>query len=528
MRSLKLVLLLFFLTFAVSCGQQKKYIEYKVKKGETMRTIAKKLDMKTRDLLRLNPDVSRRPDANTIIIVPNKKGVNTKVDTKKEKEIVDQVDQKDENKEESTIENDTDDAFKGFVTHKVKKGDTFYSLTRFYNVTEEDLKTLNPVLSEGLKLGQIIKIKPKEEDEENLFYQDDIKEGIHLKVALLLPFRAKKYDTLTPEKIFKKNKLTNIVTDFYLGAALAIDSLKKQGVVISLQVYDTEKKNTKIREILSENNLNENDVIIGPMYASEAKITANKVAIPVVFPVFSKSQSTFASSKLIKTAPDKEEYATTLVDYLKSEYHGENIVIVSDKWKRAATIKTMLSSHDSIDEIKIITPEKGYIAKERLIKLLSPNQNNWILLATSNNVVASDAINSLISLPEEMKVRVFAVEKGTIYDKIDNQRLAQIGFTFVTDTFVDENSFATQLFNQQYQEKNNTFPSYFATKGFDITYDVLMRLASGNPLKSTFKKGVSYRVESKFDFDKSLFKPTKNKGLFIVKYNPDLTLTRLK
>jgi len=527
MKSLKLVLLLFFLTFAVSCGQQKKYIEYKVKKGETMRTIAKRLDMKTRDLLRLNPDVGRRPNANTVIIVPNKKGVVAKDDLKKEKEI---VVQKDENKEESAIENDTDATFKGFVTHKVKKGDTFYSLTRFYNVTEEDLKALNPVLSEGLKLGQIIKIKKieSENESEKTLYFDDIKEGIHLKVALLLPFRAKKYDTLSPEKIFKKNKLTNIVADFYLGAALAIDSLKKQGVKISLQVYDTEKKNTKIREILSKNNLNENDVIIGPMYASEAKITANKVNIPVVFPVFSKSQSTFTSSKLIKTAPDKKEYATTLVDYLKSEYHGENIVIVSDKWKRAATIKTMLSSHDSINEIKIITPEKGYIAKDRLMKLLSPTQNNWILLATSNNVVASDAINSLISLPEEVKVRVFAVEKGTIYDKIDNQRLAQVALTFVTDTFVDENSFATQLFNQQYQEKNKAFPSYFATKGFDITYDVLMRLASGNPLKRTFKKGVSYRVESKFDFDKSLFKPTKNKGLFIIKYNPNLTLTRLK
>jgi len=46
MRELKLILFFCLLTFAVSCGQQKKYVEYKVAKGETMRSIARKLDIK--------------------------------------------------------------------------------------------------------------------------------------------------------------------------------------------------------------------------------------------------------------------------------------------------------------------------------------------------------------------------------------------------------------------------------------------------------------------------------------------------
>ena len=77
MRELKLILFLCLLTFAVSCGQQKKYVEYKVAEGETMRSIARKLDMKTKDLRRLNPDVRRRPAPNTIIIVPNTKSLAT-------------------------------------------------------------------------------------------------------------------------------------------------------------------------------------------------------------------------------------------------------------------------------------------------------------------------------------------------------------------------------------------------------------------------------------------------------------------
>ncbi len=534
MKSLKLVLLLFFLTFAVSCGQQKKFIEYTVKKGETMRTIAKRLDMETKDLRRLNPDVRRRPKPNTVIIIPNKKQV--KAIDNKEKEVIVVDEKKDENPVD-TDENPTD-VTRDFLLHKVIKGDTFYSLTRFYNVSEEHLKKLNPILSAGLKLGQIIKIKSIvtdiDEIDEEILYQDEIDTNKTLKVALLLPFRAKKYDSIATREIFKqkksakREKLVNIVTDLYLGAEIAIDSLRKQGVTIELNAYDTEKKNSKIRTILANKNLNDNDVIIGPLYSSEAVMVANKVKIPVVIPVYSKSQETFTSSKLIKTAPEKKAYLNYLIEYIKETYQGENIVIVSDKYARASAIKSMLLTHDSITTVQAIYPVKGYVKKELFLKLLKPKVKNWVIIATDDNVLASDAMNTLISLPEETTAKVFAVEKGAAFAGIDNLKLANIEFTYVSDVFLNENAAAVKIFDTQYRVKNNTYPSYYASKGFDITYDVLVRLASGEKLKNTFHKGVSYRLISKFNYDKKLFKATSNNGLFIVKYNLNLTLTRLK
>ena len=65
-------------------------------------------------------------------------------------------------------------------------------------------------------------------------------------------------------------------------------------------------------------------------------------------------------------------------------------------------------------------------------------------------------------------------------------------------------------------------------KDLILYYDVGMRLASGNKLKQTFKNGTSYRLESKFDYTKDLFKTTSNKGIYILEYNPDLTINRLK
>jgi len=523
MRELKLVLLLCLLTFAVSCGQQKKYIEYKVAKGETMRTIAKILDIKTRDLLRLNPDVSRRPAPNTIIIIPNKKQPLLEVKDSLVKLPVDSV--------KDTIVTTVNP--EEFLMHTVKKGDTFYNLTRFYNVSQEELIALNPELSEGLKLSQEIKIKPIRVNEvEDGIYEDKIQDEVSLKVALLLPFIASAYDTVSADDIFDNSRLANYVSDFYLGAELAIDSLKSQGISIDLKVFDTGRNSSKIDSILKVNDLDENDVIIGPLYSEEASFVAKKIKKPIVFPVFSKNQAKFKSSTIIKTAPEKKVFSDALANHLKEVYKEGSLTIVSDgkpdSEAHALKISTVLQSLDSVKEVHILKATEGYIEKERFLEVFKPLTNNWVVLASTENVLVSDVINSVISLPDSITAKVFSIEKSSTYDRISNNKLAKLGFTYVSDRFVDESSTSTAVFNKQYIAKNNTLPSFYATKGFDITYDVLMRLASGDQLKESFQKGTSYRVESKFKYSKQLFETTENKGLFIIQYNEDLTLTRLK
>jgi LysM repeat protein len=533
MKHLQFFVFLCILTFTVSCGQQKKYIEYTVKEGETMRMIAGNLDIKTKDLLRLNPDISRRPGANTVIVIPNKKMTKTTKD--KVEKPVNIEPTKDEIKERK--DKILEELNKNFVVYEVKKGDAFYSLTRFYNVTQEELISLNPELSEGLKTGQIIKIKPREvgEEVENSIYEDLIKENVALKIALLLPFRANEYDTITFKDIFKnKGALANIVTDFYLGAEIAIDSLRKQGINIELNVFDTQQNSTKINTILNENNLNKNDVIIGPLYSEEAKLVANNVNIPIVFPVYSKNQSKFSSSKLIKTSPEKKIFREELVTYIKDNFNKGNLIVVGDGKTdsniASSSIKKSLEAHDSISKVHLLKPKNGngYINKDRFLEILEPNTKNWVVLTTNDNVMVEDAINSLISLPDFTNIKVFTYDKGKAFDSVDNFKLAKIGFTYVSDKYVDEASYTTQLFNKQYYKKNNALPSFYATNGFDITYDILIRLASGNNLKSTFKEGASFRVEAKFDYTNKPFGLSENNGLFIVQYNEDLTLTRLK
>jgi len=533
MKHLKFFVFLSILTFTISCGQQKQYIKYRVKEGESMRIIANRLDVNTSELLRLNPGVGRKPLADTFIVVPNNK-TSSSDESGKDKITAGQDDKVNGDLDVEFKDNIVAEGDKRFVGYQVKKGDTFYGLTRFYNVSKEEMIALNPELTEGLKENQIIKIREIEEGDvfENQIYDDVIKEDISLKMAMLLPFRTDQNEFLNSKDIFLKSKLANIVADFYLGAEIAIDSLKKQGVKVELNVFDTQRSNSQIQTILAENNLNDNDVIIGPLYSEQVNLVVNNVNVPVVLPVYSKNQSKYSSSKLIKTSPNKTIFRDGLITYINDNFTQGNLILVVDGSSASNAsndiMKKAFQAHDSISYVNVLKPIKGYIEKTRFLEILKPNTENWIVLTSNDDVLVADAINSLISLPEDINVRLFAVDKGDAFDKIDNFKLAKVNLTYVSDEFIDETSRTTQLFNKQYYSRNNVLPSFYATKGFDITYDVLIRLASGKKLKSTFKDGASFRIESKFDYTSKAFGSVDNNGLFIVQYQDDLTLIRLK
>ncbi|WP_435264076.1 LysM peptidoglycan-binding domain-containing protein [Tenacibaculum sp. nBUS_03] len=618
MKKLQFLILIGILSFTISCGQQKRYVSYKIQEGETMRDVANRLDMKTKDLLRLNPDVGRRPNANTVIVIPNPKikTNNSSSDSKEDYAVVVEDDkpketettnneQENENSEnnntdvyqttviksyethevkpgetvyrltklydiskdelcklnpefpeivnnilsigqilkvkaiEETVTVNKEEVLKQYLTHTVKSKETVFSLTRFYNITKKQLVDLNPeypgLIDNNLSIGQLLKIKPIEdvkENEEFLFYQDSIQENASINLAFLLPFKTKEYDSLSNKKIFKNNKLANMVTDFYMGAEVAIDSLKQQGIVINSSIFDTGNRGENISQILENDELDTADVVIGPFYSNKADKVANKINAPIIFPHYSSKQKNISSSKIVKVAPEKTTYANYLTSYLKANYNGENIFLVGDGEKKSneliKNISVSLKKHDSITTIHILKPEDGYIKRERFSNKMNTQKLNWVIITSEDKVIVADALNSMIGLPDDLAVQVFSTHKNSSYDRIDNNKLADINFTYVSTNFSDSNSDDIKLFYKKFRSKNNALPSEYAIKGFDITYDILIRLASGNDLTKTFKQGASIRIENKFDYKKKLFGSTINKGLFIIKYNKDLSLTRLK
>ncbi|MDL5045086.1 hypothetical protein QQ054_03395 [Oscillatoria amoena NRMC-F 0135] len=85
-------------------------------------------------------------------------------------------------------------------------------------------------------------------------------------VSVLFPFMA---TTLEPTPLRKRNQF---VLDLYEGMKLAVDTLAKQGVKISLRAYDTERNPEKIKELLNKEEIRNTDLLVGPLFQEENKL----------------------------------------------------------------------------------------------------------------------------------------------------------------------------------------------------------------------------------------------------------------
>lgn len=119
-------------------AQRDGFIFHEVETGETKYGISKEYDITIEQLEKYNPEIKDGLQTGTNLLIPLKK--------------------KSSDREKLGKASDT----ARFIYHEVKPKQTLYSLSRDYGVSIADLRTVNPELKEGLKVGQTLKIpRPK-------------------------------------------------------------------------------------------------------------------------------------------------------------------------------------------------------------------------------------------------------------------------------------------------------------------------------------------------------------------------------
>jgi LysM repeat protein len=436
------------------------------------------------------------------------------------------------------IEEDDD-----FEYYEVLSKEGFFRLKVKLGLTEEEIVALNPYASEGLKEGMILKI-PKsanEVDRENaeaINLADYIVNTRKKKLAVMLPFGLQRIDLDSINvntDLLKTDGTLRAAIDFYSGVLMAAEFARDKGISTEINIYDTEGKVSKVSQIITTNNFNDVDAVIGPLLSKNIEKVASTLQtqnIPVFSPLSKVKLKEY--SNLYQTLPSNELMENTMLNYITKHIDTINVIVITGKeWtKRKGVIKAALPNARSI------VPEKGnYLYVEDIQKQLDKTKENWVILDSDNPILVSNVVGLLNGIPYIIlnedgvevgrnRLRLFAVNKSRAfdYDDVSNMHLANLNFTFPSaNKHYDYEMMVPFLVS--YKFKYGVMPNKYAIRGFDVTYDVLLRLANAETLEEASVSEIKTEyVENKFQYYFSPNTGYKNQAFYIMKYNNELKL----
>ena len=496
---------------------QEEYLYHDVLPKETKYSIAKQYGLSIAELEKRNPEiVTNLPIGYRLTIKGNASKAVEQVDVKKEVVKQSPVVAANEVK---------------YTTYEVQPKETLYSLSKTYGISQEDFIVLNPELKNGVEIGMIVKVPAKaaqlnEGKKEYLSLTKKNGLDVRKKMVLLLPFNIPliESDTVnTNASRLKKDKFLNMTLDFYAGALMAIDSAKTLGLPIDIEIYDSQetKNSSNVASIIQKNNLNTAHAIIGPFYQSNAEVAAQLLSVnntPIISPLSKDIGNPYRN--IYQTIPTSEAIKSTMFKYMRD--HNGNIMAVVDK-KKESIIQYLKEYQKDIPLVAF--KDNGSVSPESLKSMLQKGKMNYVVMETGNTWMIKTTIAAMISAMPDYQVQLVILEPNETLDTDEIKFSNLIKLKLMYPSVVRDNDTPQGIvFEKEFKKINAIYPSDFATRGFDVTFDTMMRLVQNSTFEETVNTTATKQIENKFEYYKKTEGGYTNKGVFIMYYDSDLTI----
>ncbi|MFC4815591.1 LysM peptidoglycan-binding domain-containing protein [Flavobacterium sp. GCM10023249] len=419
------------------------------------------------------------------------------------------------------------------IGYTIQPKETLYSLSRQFNITQEELIKMNPELKDGVKEGMLIDVPVKPElktvvKKELTNLTESIQVNGKKKLALLLPFNIAKLDqdTINSTKSrLKKDKFLNMTLDFYAGALIAVDSAKAMGLNVDVLILDSDetKSTSNVVNLIQDNNLKNMNAIIGPFYQNNAEKAASLLGnVPVISPLSKDYDKKFPNLIQATTMPDDIKQA--MFDFMRNK--GGNIVAVVDP-KKGSVKQYIESNHKDVQFAAFNA--KGGLDVAQLKTLLVKDKMNYVIMETEKTNLILSTTSALTTWLKEYQINlvILGENEALDFEEIPMSRLTKLKMHYPSVSRPNKSEEA-EIFENNFKKKNKVFPNQFATRGFDVTLDVLLRLNQEKSFMETFDEIASEQVESEFNYVQNPDGGYMNKGVHILYYDTDLTIKEAK
>lgn len=377
--------------------------------------------------------------------------------------------------------------------HKVQRGETVYSISRKYGITEQELIAANPELQDVTKLKRNAficipypakKEEPKAEEriptDSELFQANaEATEKLNtIKAALILPFH--KNGNPVGE--------TQRMVEYYQGFLLAVDSLKSTGANISIHTYNSGSEVSEINAILQKPELKEMDIIFGPLHAAQVQPLADfarKNEIRLVIPFSSRDNTVYNNPQIYQVNTPQSYFYSEVYDHFSRQFPNAHVIFIEsagndkadfikgfkeDLQRKSVPITTLSESADYVamkgtlraDKENIFVPTSG--SNTALIKTLP----QITLMVRDSTITTTDNIH-VFGYPEW---QTYTDDFLSTFFELDTYFYS----SFYTNNLMNSSKAFISKFRRWYgKEMEDRYPKY-GMLGFDTGFYFLKGL----------------------------------------------------
>lgn len=337
-------------------------------------------------------------------------------------------------------------------------------------------------------------------------------------VAIIMPFVSENADTLRMNHLLDGSQqlplYTQISTEFYQGAMVALDSLAKQGVRVNLHLYNisssSDTSSNKLDSILKSPAFATTNLIIGPPWTGQFKQVARYAAqhsIAIVSPIVSDNSVLLNNPYASEATPNSMTEIEKMADYVAKHYSKCNVLLLRHRdaidetyynnfMKRYNTDVSVNSTKDSIT----VVDYSENLAE--LGKKVNEYKNNIIIAPYQQASFVAKLVNKLAysRYADNDSIVLFGMHSWLNNDNLDVANLDTLDFHFASNDYVNYSDSCTKGFIQTYRSNYYTEPSSFAMQGFDITFYYVRLLGKyGTALQDHLSDAIYNGVHTSFD-----------------------------
>ncbi|MBW6497544.1 MAG: LysM peptidoglycan-binding domain-containing protein [Bacteroidales bacterium] len=486
-----------------------------------------------------------------------------------------------------------------FFYYTVQPGETKFGLAARFGISQEELAELNPEVEEvGLKAGQHIRIParvaqgmgaiPPHQDgfvfiPDTLPVRPSVADAYcldpvlksHYNVALMIPLFLDQFSGYSPS--MPEDHISFTFIQYYQGVLIALDSIKQQGVNITLHPFDVGHDFATVREITRQPGFDRMDLIIGPFYPETLSFVAGfgmRHGIPVVSPLLDDPSQLKGFPNLFQVSPSMETQLNALAGYLARAYPEQNIILVHNNQPQARQLiegfKTsigeefrymkqfgdslnlarvdgyyfngalvggrrtnVLVASDSLLHSRTLTPKPQseipmHEIKEiiystsglsGLVQAFDRERKNIVVTLIGGEAFLSNYLRELNQLSEEFDLALFGTPQWSDYQTIDPRYFENLNVHIFSPDFVEYRDPHIRNFVYRYREVFSTEPTIDAFRGVQTGYfffDALGRFGREFPRCIDQLNGFGFK--SPFVFEKLLTKDDGWENLKFILY----------